>query len=391
VFGNLLSELAELNRAARTEELEKMDRVQAALDFSHAHKVPKYLMNQVLKWTRFHHDHSSGDLRKKDFLDHLPMSLKRSLVTVIFGEALSKVPLFALLHSQDESFLAEVWSYMKYNTYDPGTAIIEAGEPARRLLVVVKGEMTVYVENEDDCKKESYVLKPGDYIGDYALLDDTNWSASTLISASCSPEAYVEVYTADTHFVVCLELEATAFQAIVEAHSFHVISTITYLKRLRLEHQTSPSGKAIFHIHMVMERWERLAKGLLGDTAPSDVGSFRKRVQQHLESMHTIRKLSVEPDVADLEVDRRSARTRAALECTNSSCSEHFTEEIADGSDLQLAYARLKRQVVQQEKYIHELSAKLELTSQHANGDLPRDLQASTVVTVANPTESCVP
>jgi CRP-like cAMP-binding protein len=229
------------------------------------------------------------------------MSLKRSLVTVIFGDSLRRVPLFALLHShwQDESFLVEVWSYMKYNTYNPGTAIVEMGEPAHRLLVVVSGEMTVFVENEDE-GKDSYILKPGDYIGDYALLDDTNWSASTLISTSCSSEAHVEVYTADTHFLVCLELEAAAFQTIVEAHSFHMVSTISHLKRLRTEH-TTPTGGVIFRTFQVMARWERLINALLiaGDSVPdsarTSAGSFRKRVQRHLDSVRVIRQPSVEP------------------------------------------------------------------------------------------------
>jgi hypothetical protein len=33
IFGNLLSELAEINRAARVTEMAKMERVQAAMEF----------------------------------------------------------------------------------------------------------------------------------------------------------------------------------------------------------------------------------------------------------------------------------------------------------------------------------------------------------------------
>jgi hypothetical protein len=141
--------------------------------------------------------------------------------------------------------------------------------------------MTVFVENEDE-GKESYIHKPVDFIGDYALLDDTNWSASTIISMSCSSEAHAEVYTADTHFVVCLELEAAVFQTIVEAHSFYIVSTLSHLKRLRTEH-TTPTDGVIFRTFQVMARWERLINALLvaGDSVPdsarTSAGSLHKR------------------------------------------------------------------------------------------------------------------
>ena len=88
--------------------IEKMERVQAALDFTKMHKVPTPLMNEVLRWTRFCHQHTAVDLKNKTFLDTLPMELKRKIVTNIFGEPLSKVPLFELLQAEDESFLVEV-------------------------------------------------------------------------------------------------------------------------------------------------------------------------------------------------------------------------------------------------------------------------------------------
>jgi len=108
VFGNLLAELAEINRTARMLELSKMENVQGALDFMHGHDVPRWLNNEVLRYTRFRHEHSSGAEKKKEFLDNLPMNLQRELVTVIFGDVLKKIPLFMLLHEENHSFLMEV-------------------------------------------------------------------------------------------------------------------------------------------------------------------------------------------------------------------------------------------------------------------------------------------
>ena len=115
VFGNLLSELAELNHAARSEELTKMESVQAAVDFMAGHDVPFSLNNEVLRWTRFHHAHSTSNVKKKDFLDRLPKNLQAELVTIVFGDVLTKVPLFDMLQEEDHSFLMEVSDCVQSN------------------------------------------------------------------------------------------------------------------------------------------------------------------------------------------------------------------------------------------------------------------------------------
>ena len=56
-FGNILAELAEINRASSMTELEKLEKVQHAVDFMCDHEVPNHIQKQVLQWTRFSHDH----------------------------------------------------------------------------------------------------------------------------------------------------------------------------------------------------------------------------------------------------------------------------------------------------------------------------------------------
>ena len=91
VFGNLLSELAELNHAARSEELTKMESVQAAVDFMAGHDVPFSLNNEVLRWTRFHHAHSISNVNKKDFdIDLVLMRSGRPLARSLARAALSR-------------------------------------------------------------------------------------------------------------------------------------------------------------------------------------------------------------------------------------------------------------------------------------------------------------
>jgi hypothetical protein len=64
---------------------------------SNAHTQDLCAREQVLRWTRFHHAQTSGDAKKKEFLDNLPSSMQRELITAIFGDVLLKVPLFDYL------------------------------------------------------------------------------------------------------------------------------------------------------------------------------------------------------------------------------------------------------------------------------------------------------
>ena len=64
--------------------------------------------------------------------------------------------------------------FLHKSTDSPDSPIVDLGEAATRLIVVVSGEMTVCVEsltmgNIMDARK----YKAGDFIGDFALLGDT--------------------------------------------------------------------------------------------------------------------------------------------------------------------------------------------------------------------------
>jgi hypothetical protein len=112
VFGNVLAELGEVNRVVRTEESEKLEKLQTAADFMRGFDVSKQVVNDVFKWTRFHHEHKAGNIKRKEFLESLPRGLQRQLVTEMFGNVLKQVPLFELLHEEGPSFLSQVYACM---------------------------------------------------------------------------------------------------------------------------------------------------------------------------------------------------------------------------------------------------------------------------------------
>jgi len=51
--------------AAHFAEVEKLEKVQHAVEFMQEHDVSPAVQAQVLSWTRFYHDHTAQNLRKK--------------------------------------------------------------------------------------------------------------------------------------------------------------------------------------------------------------------------------------------------------------------------------------------------------------------------------------
>ena len=77
---------------------------------------------------------------------------------------------------------------MKYLIFAPTTTVVQHAEPATRLLVITSGEVDVLIEPQLHHHAESSLnipeelhLKAGDFIGDFALLGNEDWGASTML------------------------------------------------------------------------------------------------------------------------------------------------------------------------------------------------------------------
>jgi len=138
------------------------------------------------------------------------------------------------LHEEDPSFLKDIWSKMRYNTYPPDEIIVQLYDPATQLIVVVSGEMTVYVETDKGKSSDMCVFRAGDFVGDFALLGDEDWGSSTLISVR---DVNIELLTGAENFVVCLVLQAADFQDIINEHSMEMLAAIESFKNQRWEHE----------------------------------------------------------------------------------------------------------------------------------------------------------
>ena len=186
---------------------------------------------------------------------------------------------------------------MDYATFTPDSPIVDLGEPADRLIVVISGQMTVYVEDDSQSRCDTCTFKAGDFLGDFALLGDADWGSSTLINV---PSINIEAYTIPEHFAVCLVLSMTSFNLIMDSHDFEMREAIERFQQQRFEHrmealQHAGSSSMLDAINeaesfakenKAIVKWGRFAKNLRkkkcqNDASDSFFKKLHKAVHQH--------------------------------------------------------------------------------------------------------------
>ncbi len=90
-------------------------------------------------------------------------------------EALERVPLFSELNKQE---LQKVARLFKERHFPKGDTVVKEGSSGAAFFVIESGEATVFIRG-----KQHTTLKPGDYFGEIALIDDGTRMA-TITAAS---------------------------------------------------------------------------------------------------------------------------------------------------------------------------------------------------------------
>lgn len=85
------------------------------------------------------------------------------------AEMLAEVPFFALLDDQERATLAE---RIEVVTVEAGTTLFNRGDPGDSLYVVKRGEVEIWVKNDQGEKLVLERARTGDFFGEISLLDE---------------------------------------------------------------------------------------------------------------------------------------------------------------------------------------------------------------------------
>lgn len=97
-------------------------------------------------------------------------------------EALSQAPLFAGLVADELSALTRQASL---RTYRKDTLLIEKGDEASTLYVILSGSVKVFSADENGKEITLNELGPGDLVGELALIEDSTRTASVITAEAC--------------------------------------------------------------------------------------------------------------------------------------------------------------------------------------------------------------
>lgn len=92
-------------------------------------------------------------------------------------ELLREVPLFSGLSGEDLEALAAIVSRRKY---DRAETLFLQGDPGEEFLVLIEGSVKVELMNQDGKELTLTILKPFQFLGELALLDDVPRSATVV-------------------------------------------------------------------------------------------------------------------------------------------------------------------------------------------------------------------
>ncbi len=111
-------------------------------------------------------------------------------------ELLKQVPLFAGLTPQELEHLATV---MRPTHHPKGHVIFSEGDKGDEFLVIVEGSVKVEISSEDGKELTLAILRPFQFLGELALLDDFNRSAT---AATLEDSRFLVLTKVDFHRVV---------------------------------------------------------------------------------------------------------------------------------------------------------------------------------------------
>ena len=87
---------------------------------------------------------------------------------------------FEILAGLTPNEISTVTKLLERRTYQPGAAIITAGEPARELFLLARGTVTVFLPLENGTRKRLAAFSPGMAFGEMAILDRAPRSATII-------------------------------------------------------------------------------------------------------------------------------------------------------------------------------------------------------------------
>lgn len=174
VIGNLTSYLANRD-IVRANHVKKLEEVTAFLRYR---AIPADLREQVLAYYGHLWDSRMGP-EESAVLADLPESLRVEIALSMRGDLLQKVPFF---RGSDDDLLRDMVMALRPSVFLPGSYLMHEGDPGDSLYIISSGSVEIVSRDGSRVFAE---LKEGSFVGEMALIFQTNRTASVRAQGYC--------------------------------------------------------------------------------------------------------------------------------------------------------------------------------------------------------------
>ena len=148
--------------------LENMEKLRALI---HYHDISKDLQQRISDYFTYEWKQKLG-YDETELMESLPFGLKNELQLEFRKSAIKYIPIF---EGTDDHFIREIAQYLKPMVLTPGDYLFRAGDDARSMYFVQRGQIVVLSKDE---KKQLTILRSGDFMGEIALFKKTSRTAT---------------------------------------------------------------------------------------------------------------------------------------------------------------------------------------------------------------------
>lgn len=174
VIGNIAGILSK-HDPARAQYLENIEKLSAMI---HYRKMPYDLQRRIRDYYLFMWKKRLG-YDESIFLQGLPHHLQLEVAMYLKKDLVDKIPLFK---GASKNFMREIAFHLQPIILMPGDYICREGDVGSEMYFLLKGNLSVYVDNSPDSIR---TLEDGDFFGEIALFKNIRRTASVKAETFC--------------------------------------------------------------------------------------------------------------------------------------------------------------------------------------------------------------
>lgn len=234
--------------------------------------LPKELQHEVISYLSFTHALLDSQQELETFLELISPSLKEKVIIFIFSEQLKRSVVFA----DSDILIKNISKRLVTKIYQPEEDIVIQGEEGNKMYFIGKGGCNVFTKNKFNRQQKVNTLKPGEYFGEVAILNNCKRTATVRANnystiGHIERDALEQIFDNEPEAMDKLKSGRKNYQDHWKLFQKDLLKYIDYIKHCSeetveeltyyLKEQTYDIGDTIFNAGQVVDRINFITNG----------------------------------------------------------------------------------------------------------------------------------